>query len=261
MAEVWPKFKAIGMENVGIAPTFRQVYSSDEVYGSYTISSSDMNLIAPPNADFRICGVMLHNSSIYNRFGRVNDIGISVGGGGTVRFDEITTDTTFNIFGKTNSFNYVSVYSENGDVKTKFWYYFNTSLVDYARAGKWSTDNIAMTDGYPFNYVDFSTSSTSYTTLLQTEYENVIKVKKAGFWLGLWVSAADLTGYAKCEISNDGQSWTTLWEASTSYTTETAVKTIAYNIQFKFIRYQAKTTGGTVYLRVRELHYWGERSG
>jgi len=269
MVEIWPKVRAIGLSSIGIAPTFRQIYgkgsaaiSGDDYIYSFTISSSDMNLIAPPNSDLRIARVSMYNTDgSYPRVGRINDVAALIAANGAAHFYESIAESAYNIALGARTYNYLSGYSEASKVLLHFWYYFDTPLVDYARTGKWSNDNFVMTKGDPFTYADFSTTSTEYVTLLQSEFDEVLKIKKAGFWVGLWVSAADLTGYLKCDISNDGVNWTTLWEASTTSTSEVAIKTVIYDLSFKFIRYQAKTTGGTVYFRVRELHYWGERVG
>jgi len=269
MVEIWPVVKIIGLANIGMAPSFRQIYGKGDLASvtidyikSFTISSSDMNLIAPPNCDLRLARVsMFNNDSAYSRWGSVNDVGILLGANSVVHFIESLAESANNLAMGSRTFNYIAGYSEVERVLIQFWYYFNTPLVDYARTGKWTTDSFEMTKGDPFSYIDFSTTSTSYVTLLQSEFDKILEIKKAGFWLGLWVSAAGITGYLKCDISNDGTNWTTLWETSTTSTTEVAIKYVIYDLSFKFIRYQAKTTGGTVYFRVRELHYWGERVG
>jgi len=270
MAEVWPKFKAIGMENVGITPTFRQIYGLgnlgdiliDFVYQTY-ISSADMKFIAPPNADLRLSMVRAQNTSTTSYRGGVNDATKLLAANETITFVESGVESDKNLLAGSKTFNYIRTASNPNVVKHQFWYYFNTTLVDYARMGSWNVDSIDITDGYPFSYAEFSTSSTSYTTIIQAEYEYIIKIKKACFWLGFYASGGAYTVYVKCDISNDGIDWTTLFEESTYNVVEVAIKKIFYNTSFKFIRIQGRTTDANIplVLRVRELHFWGERDG
>jgi hypothetical protein len=139
-----------------------------------------------------------------------------------------------------------------------FFYTFITNKVDYAKFGVWSTDDWRMTDGNPFSYTDFSTNSTSYKDLLTIDLLKPITLNKMGFWLGLWVSSG--TGYLRCVISEDGSTWNTLFEGSTTSTSEVSAKVpILQDIRTRYIKLQCyNTAGATTYLRVRELHFWGD---
>jgi len=267
MVEIFPKVSVIGVSPLGITLPFRQIYGVGIKTGyladyvtNVTISSSDMNLISPPgNPCFRFAQIwMVNTSTTTDRTGAINDFSVRVPAGGGYIACDTRDDTCDNLLTCSRDFNYISTSSEAGLVYICFYYYFLTNLIDYARFGVWSTDNFYMTMGNPFKYVDFSTTSTSYADILRCDLRKSIKLKKLGFWLGLWVSTG--TGYLRAVISEDGQTWTTLWETSTSSTSEAAVKVpFEQEVKARYIKLQAyNTVGGTTYVRVRELHFWGD---
>jgi hypothetical protein len=266
MVEVFPKVTVAGLSPISSAYTFEWVYGfgrygepSDELTGTIvSIPSSDMNLISPPgNAPLKLVFIRRRYS----------------GGSGTVEFNDWAdyvvsseniiaienhpSDVNNNLSVTVRPNNYI-YYSIPSYIYSLAFYKFMTNKVDYAKFGVWSTDDWRMTDGNPFSYKDFSTRSTSYTDLLTIDLLKPITLNKMGFWLGLWVSSG--TGYLRCVISEDGSTWNTLFEGSTTSTSEVSVKVpVLQYIRTRYIKLQCyNTAGATTNLRVRELHFWGD---
>lgn len=255
-----------GLPPVRTEYTFNPIYGFgrygepfDELSGTtISIPSGDMSLISPPG------NTPLKLTFIRRRFSTAT---------GTVEFndwaDYLTTgevgvaieghpsDINNDLLVTVRPNNYIRYSVPSGIVSVAF-YKFMTSKVDYAKFGIWSVDDWRMTDGNPFSFRDFSTTSTTYTTILGIDLFKPITLDKMGFWLGLWVSTG--TGYLRCIISRDGSTWETLFETNTTSTSEVSVKVQTVEDKTaRFIYLQClNTAGATTNLRVRELHFWGD---
>jgi hypothetical protein len=270
MVEVFPVVSVHGLSPITASYPFRFIYGFGryyEIYGTgelmgvtYSIPSSDMNLISPPgNAPLKLCAAFRWNtSSTYGGVVVFNDFIDILGVNEVTNSHDMWGDTRNHLGPTVRANNYIYAGSSDTYIRFAPFYYFLTNKVDYAKFGVWSKDDWQMTDGNPFSYVDFFTSSTSYTDLLTIDLLKPIVLNKMGFWLGLWVSSR--TGYLRCVISEDGSTWNTLFEISTTSTSEVSVKVpILQDIRTRYIKLQCyNTSGANTYLRVRELHFWGD---
>jgi hypothetical protein len=266
MVEVFPKVTVAGLSPISSAYTFNWIYGFgrygepyDELGGiAVSIPSSDMNLISPPgNAPLKLVFIRRRYSSASGVVEFNDWADLVVSGENYTAIENHPSDVGNNLSVTVRPNNYI-YYAIPAGIYSFAFYKFITNKVDYAKFGVWSTDDWRMTDGNPFSYVDFSTKSTSYVDLLTIDLLKPITLNKMGFWLGLWVSSS--TGYLRCIISEDGSTWNTLFEVSTKSTSEVSAKVpILQDIRTRYIKLQCyNTAGATTYLRVRELHFWGD---
>lgn len=100
----------------------------------------------------------------------------------------------------------------------------------------------------------FSTTSSSYVTVLKIDYTSVINVKELYVRVGVWSGDSDYIAYILISYSTNDVNYTSIAEFSTRTTSESVFFAKSTNISLRYLKFDLRGTGGCAgYARAKKI--------
>jgi len=90
---------------------------------------------------------------------------------------------------------------------------------------------------------EFETTSATYVTIVEYDYGSVVSAKEILLRLSLWCVSAGITAYLRVSVSEDGVTYTTIAELSTTSTSEVLYPGVkAYGVSLRYLRFELRSS-------------------